>query len=129
MARKVQVLLVDDLTDEVADDVQTVTFGLDGTMYEIDLTEKNAGDMRDTLTRYVQAARRIKGGTAKAQNKATANAKGNTANNTKAKGLDAKVVRAWAVENKLLAADSRGRIPGEVIEKYQAAVQAGKADA
>ncbi|MBN9328662.1 MAG: Lsr2 family protein, partial [Cellulomonas sp.] len=36
MAQKVQVILVDDLDGGTAD--ETVTFGLDGVSYEIDLT-------------------------------------------------------------------------------------------
>jgi len=41
MAQKVTVELEDDLDGSPAD--ETVRFGLDGTEYEIDLSEKNAG--------------------------------------------------------------------------------------
>jgi nucleoid-associated protein Lsr2 len=41
MAQKVQVLLVDDLDGSEA--TETVTFGLDGVAYEIDLSSGNAG--------------------------------------------------------------------------------------
>ena len=40
MAQRVQVLLVDDLDGGVAE--ETVSFGLDGVSYEIDLSKSNA---------------------------------------------------------------------------------------
>ena len=40
MAQKVQVVLIDDL--DGGDATETVTFGLDGATYEIDLSEQNA---------------------------------------------------------------------------------------
>ena len=63
MARKVQVILSDDLDENLTAD-ETVSFSLDGTSYEIDLAEKNAKEMRDALARYVSAARKVgRGGT------------------------------------------------------------------
>src|SRR3712207_2348372 len=61
MARKVQVILSDDLDENVPAD-ETVSFSLDGTNYEIDLSEKNAQDLRDAFSRYVQAARKVSRG-------------------------------------------------------------------
>jgi hypothetical protein len=49
MAQKVQVLLVDDLDGSEA--TETVTFGLDGASYEIDLSSGNAGKLRKELAR------------------------------------------------------------------------------
>src|SRR4051794_41926160 len=60
MARKVQVILSDDLDEGLSAD-ETVSFSLDGTSYEIDLAEKNAKEMRDALSRYVSAARKVGG--------------------------------------------------------------------
>ncbi len=51
MAQRVQVVLEDDLDGDEAD--ETVTFGLDGTTYEIDLSKKNAAELRDALAGYV----------------------------------------------------------------------------
>lgn len=58
MAQKVQVLLTCDMEtgDKPGDD--TVTFGLDGSSYEIDLCTKHAKQLRDTLAPYVSAGRR-----------------------------------------------------------------------
>lgn len=60
MAQKVQVVFVDDLTGEVLPDGQgqTVSFGLDGTSYELDLNKSNADALRETFKRYVRAGRR-----------------------------------------------------------------------
>ena len=47
MAQQVNVVLVDDLDGTPAE--ETVTFGLDGISYEIDLTAENAARLRDSL--------------------------------------------------------------------------------
>lgn len=52
MAQKVAVELVDDLDGTASGDVGTVTFGLDGAEYEIDLSEANANQLRDTLAEF-----------------------------------------------------------------------------
>ena len=57
MAQKVTVLLVDDIDGGTAD--ETVSFSLDGVSYEIDLSAKNAGKMRDAFAQYVGQARRV----------------------------------------------------------------------
>ena len=49
MAQKVNIVLVDDIDGSEA--TETVTFGLDGTSYEIDLNDKNAAKLRDALAR------------------------------------------------------------------------------
>ena len=61
MAQKVVVELVDDLNGTVSDDISTVSFALDGAVYEIDLTEDNAERLRDTIADFVSAARRTGG--------------------------------------------------------------------
>ncbi len=55
MATKTQVVLVDDLTGDPAD--TTVTFALDKTEYEIDLTEDNEVFSPATRTRLTGAVR------------------------------------------------------------------------
>ena len=59
VAREVIEKLIDDLDGSPA--VETVTFALDGTSYEIDLSKRNAAAFRKTFDRYVKAAQR-KGG-------------------------------------------------------------------
>lgn len=57
MAQKVNIILVDDLDGSEAE--ETVTFGLDGSQYEIDLNSKNAEAMREALAPFVDSARRV----------------------------------------------------------------------
>jgi len=47
MAQKVNIVLVDDIDQTDAD--ETLTFGLDGKNYEIDLNTKNANALREAL--------------------------------------------------------------------------------
>ena len=108
MAQKVNVLLVDDLDGQSAAS-ETVRFGLDGRDLELDLSAENAAEMRETLRKYVDAARKTgfsKQGRASARRTAT--------------DADSKAVRAWAAANGR-EVSSRGRIPAEVVEAYRAA--------
>lgn len=68
MAKHVQVQLIDDL-DGVTEATETVSFGLDGVAYEIDLTDRHASDLRAALTTYVGAARMV--GRASAKRRST----------------------------------------------------------
>jgi hypothetical protein len=63
VAKRTVHMLIDDIDGGEAD--ETITFALDGTQYEIDLSKKNAAKMRDGLARYIDAGTRIgRGGTA-----------------------------------------------------------------
>jgi Lsr2 len=108
MAQKVKVLLVDDLDGECAAD-ETVRFGLDGRDLELDLSAENAAEMRETLRKYVDGARKT--GSSK---------KGRTSARQTVTDVDPKAVRAWAAANGR-EVSSRGRIPAEVVEAYRAA--------
>jgi hypothetical protein len=108
MATETQVVLIDDLTGDPAD--TTVTFALDETEYEIDLTDENAAEMRDQLSRYVEAARKVTGGgrpSAPAGKPAYA-------------GYDPAAVRAWAA-GQGIEVNARGRIKADVVERFRAA--------
>ena len=115
MARKVQVILSDDLDENVAAD-ETVTFSLDGTNYEIDLSEKNAGEMRDALSRYVQAARKVGRGSGRASGAGRSRATGGGRMDREQAGA----IRDWARKNGHAVSD-RGRIPASVVEAFEAA--------
>jgi hypothetical protein len=56
VAQKIQILLIDDLDSSAAEG--TVRFGLDGAEHEIDLNAGHDRELRDALTRCVNAARR-----------------------------------------------------------------------
>lgn len=115
MAQKVLVQLVDDLDGSPSDNVSTVTFGLDGVEYEIDLSSANADQIRGILEPYVQAGRRTGG-----RLKRGVRPSGNGANPG-----EAGVIREWAQGNGY-ELSARGRIPSTVIEAYKSAQEAGK---
>jgi hypothetical protein len=104
MAQKVTVSLVDDLTGSQAD--ETVSFGLDGKTYEIDLSIKNADKLRGALVDYVAAAR-----------KAGGVRKGAAARRPSVDREQSQAIREWA-RNKGMKVNDRGRIPSEVVDAY-----------
>lgn len=106
MAQKVNIVLIDDL--DGSDATETVSFALDGTSYEIDLSSANAAALRDALASYVGHARKI-GGRRPAGRRAAA-----------ADVVPAREVRAWARGNGYDLPD-RGRIPADVQAAYAAA--------
>ena len=109
MAQKVQVILVDDLDGGSAD--ETVSFSLDGVAYEIDLSDKNAAAVRDSLGQYVGLARRV-GGRA-AAGRGSSRRRGGGDNRTAQ-------IREWARANGHQV-NERGRIPATVVEAYDKA--------
>src|SRR3954452_15417244 len=113
MARKVQVILSDDLDENLSAD-KTVSFSLDGTTYEIDLAEKNAKEMRDAFSRYVSAARKVGRGT-RASGGGRSRATGGRMDSEQAGAI-----RDWARKNGHQVSD-RGRIPASVVEAYESA--------
>lgn len=113
MATKTSVLLTDDLSDDdtVAD--ETVSFSLDSTQYEIDLSDENAKEMRDDLSRYIAAARVV----SKPRGRAASTGKSSS---TAADKERLQKIRTWAAANGHSVAE-RGRIKAEVVEAYEAA--------
>ena len=59
MAQRVQIILEDDYDGGTAD--ETVSFALDGTEYEIDLSAKNAANLRDAISPWLGHARKTGG--------------------------------------------------------------------
>ncbi len=107
MAQKVHIVLEDDL--DGSDATQTVTFGLDGTSYEIDLNDKNAASLRDALAAYVGHGRKVSG-----------SRRGRRSSSTSSATHSAKEIRDWARSNGHKVPD-RGRIPSDVREAFEAA--------
>ncbi len=115
MAQKVSVLLVDDLDGSEA--VETVTFGLDGVSYEIDLSNDNASKLRNALASYVSGGRKASGGGVRRRS-AAVRGTGRASSGTGA--VDTNSVREWARGNGYSVAD-RGRIKADVIAAYNTA--------
>jgi hypothetical protein len=117
MAQKTTVQLVDDLDGSASEDISTVTFGLDGVSYEIDLTGDNAENLRKGLTDFIAAARRT-GGRVKRGFGATATSVP-SAGSARSKE-QTQAIRDWARNNGWDIAD-RGRVPASVIEAFETA--------
>ena len=109
MAQQTTVILTDDIDGGKA--VETVSFGLDGKHYEIDLGAKNAKNLRKVVAAYIEAGRKVKtiSGTRAVAKKTATPADGDLA-----------AIRAWAHENGIAVA-ARGRIAASVKEQYLAA--------
>nr|WP_116245539.1 Lsr2 family protein [Nocardiopsis sp. FIRDI 009] len=110
MAQKVQVFLVDDLDGGEAE--ETVTFGLDGSVYEIDLSAGNAAKLREALTPFVEAARKApaKSGRGTARRGGSRNAP------SRERSAE---IRAWA-KAAGKPVNERGRIPAKIVAEYEA---------
>ena len=108
MAQKVLIQLTDDLDDKPIADGKggTVTFAVDGTTYEIDLSNKNADTFRGVFQDYIAAGRKVSG--SRGRRSATT------------KESDAKAIREWAKANGV-DVTPRGRVPASVREQYEAA--------
>lgn len=114
MAQQVTIQLVDDLDGTQADDISTVTFGLDGVSYEIDLTDANADNLRKSLEEYVAHARRTGGRVKRGTSSKSSNGSA-TANHEQAQAI-----REWARRNGH-EVSNRGRISAGIIEAFEAA--------
>ena len=110
MAKRVQVILEDDLDGSPA--AETVSFGLDGVNYEIDLSEANAAALRDAFANWVGHANRVGG----RKSSTPAAAKSGRARG----GRDLAAIREWARSQGHKVSD-RGRISEEILAAYEKA--------
>jgi hypothetical protein len=114
MAKRVVQELVDDLDGMPAG--ETVRFGIDGVLYEIDLSAVNAAKLRDALAEYVAAGTRLRRPSAAPFVAGRGRGGGRLGSDRDQN----RMVREWA------AAQGRpvsrlGRLKQELIDQYQAA--------
>jgi hypothetical protein len=112
MAQREIIELVDDLDGEAAD--ETVSFGLDGHAYEIDLSAKNARKLRQAMARYESVARRVSSRRAAP----AARTRSGIPAEPSGRSGDANVIREWARTNGY-DVNARGRIPAHLSQAYQ----------
>ncbi|MCX2746868.1 Lsr2 family protein [Arthrobacter sp. MI7-26] len=105
MATKTYIRLVDDIDGTDAN--ETISFAIDGAEYEIDLNEAHSNELREAVSKFTAAARKV--GRVKTPPRRSA-----------AATTDTKAIRAWANETGI-PINSRGRIQADVIERYQTA--------
>jgi hypothetical protein len=113
-------LIIDDLTGETG--ARPRTFRLDGTDYEIDLTDASYAELKSVLKPYLRAARQVGGpvvaGTRRGR---SSDAEAKPTSKRTAKGAsDAAVIRAWA-RSVGMPVTARGRVHPDVRAAWQAA--------
>ncbi|MDQ3765081.1 MAG: Lsr2 family protein [Actinomycetota bacterium] len=118
MAQKTIVTLVDDLTDEEAENISTVEFALDGVTYELDLTDENSTKLHDALSPYTKAGRKIGGRPRSGPRPGRAIKSTGRTNGYNRETL--KSIREWAKKNGHNVS-ARGRLPTEVLQAWQSA--------
>jgi hypothetical protein len=104
MATRVLTSLQDDI--DGSDATQTIRFALDGIEYEIDVSDRNANRLRNSLGDFIAHGRKV--GSRRARKSASSGK------------VDTKAIRKWAKANGI-DVNSRGRISTEVVERCKAA--------
>jgi hypothetical protein len=105
VAQRTQVLYVDDIDGSDAEG--TVRFGFDGTDYEIDLNKQHADQLAQAIGPFIAAARKVPSSRRPARG-------------VRAGRHNLSDVRAWARDQGIKISE-RGRIPADVLAKYNAA--------
>lgn len=96
MSRRTREELIDD-SDQTSLADETVTFGLDGVDYEIDLSHDNAARFRESMAPWIGDGRRVP--------------------RTPRHGASASTVRTWA-RNQGIDVGRRGRVPAAVYIRF-----------
>ena len=115
MAQKVVTLLTDDISGkEIPDgEGETFDFAFQGYTYSIDLDAKNAKKFRDSMSFYIDRARRTGRASVTPLRRSAESRRGSSE-------LDPAQVRVWAEENGW-DVSPRGRIRAEVLDAYRVA--------
>jgi hypothetical protein len=104
VAKKTIVEWVDDLDGSAA--AETVTFTIDGSSYEIDLSEKNAAKLRSVMGGWIDAGRR------------SGHRRARAAGTSKTDPEESTKARKWAADNGF-DVGPRGRLRSEVLDAYR----------
>jgi hypothetical protein len=113
MAKRVIHELIDDINGQPAD--ESLTFGLDGVQYEIDLTSKNATKLRDALAPFVAAGSKVgRGGVGVGRGR---DGRGRAPARSDREANQA--IRDWAKSHNIEVSD-RGRIKQDIVDRYHA---------
>jgi uncharacterized membrane protein len=108
-------LIIDDLTGETG--ARTRTFRLDGTEYEIDLTDASFAELKAVLKPYLRAARQVGGPIVAGTRSGRSSGASSRGSKTSS---DAAVIRAWA-RSVGMPVTERGRVAPDVRAAWEAA--------
>jgi hypothetical protein len=111
MVREFHRQLVDDLDGTAGEDVSTVRFGLDGVVYEIDLTSDHEERLRRHLAGFIDVARYTEGRLPPRRRSMGA---------TTVDRLRGPAIRKWALMNGY-EVGTQGRIPAHILVAFRAA--------
>ncbi|MGY1702766.1 histone-like nucleoid-structuring protein Lsr2 [Geodermatophilus sp. SYSU D00766] len=89
----------------------------DGMSYEIDLTDKNAKELRSAFSRYVEASCKISGHYV---GQRSSGSSGTARSSSSKSDTDPQAVRAWAAANNI-EVSARGHIPKSIVDQFRAA--------
>ncbi len=126
MAQKTVVTVVDDLTGEETDEISTVEFALDGVGYMIDLTDKNAQELRNALSAYVAAARRT-GGRQRGRGRHHSSGSSTRSSSSGYNRETQRAIRQWAKRQGHTVSD-RGRLPASIVKAWEDQHEGSKAN-
>jgi nucleoid-associated protein Lsr2 len=115
-------VLVDDLDDRT-EGAETIRYYWRG-WYEIDVSAKHLADMDKAFSVYVNSSRKLTGAPAAILGKPK-RAAGGRDRSAAARATSAEI-RSWAKANGI-EINNRGRIPDNVITRYEASGQGGRA--
>jgi Lsr2 len=109
VAQKISVTFACDYDSREIPDGEQMTraFSLDGRDYEIDLCERHSQKFDEVLSRFAEKARKVTNRVGKPKRRTTAH---------RQRSAD---IRTWAKQSGMDVSD-RGRIPANVIAKYEA---------
>lgn len=110
MAKETKVIIRDDL--DGTENAKSYKFGWGDNQYEIDLSDDNAKELENFLSKYINVA-------AKVTNRLPRGEK-SSSSNPAADKAELRAIRAWAQEQGLEVAP-RGRISADIQKKYHAA--------
>ncbi len=106
--KKTLVTYIDDVSGKPASKVETITFAVEGQLFEIDLNPLNAANFRRSVAKYVKNARKVSGSPRKALD-------GRKVTHPKDY---VHAVRTWAQEQGYEVAN-RGRVPLSLYKAYE----------
>ena len=106
MASKTLIVLQDDTDGSEAS--ETIAFGIDGAVYEIDLNEKHAKQLHSSLEKYAAKGRKVGGRRSSGRGSARIDKEQSSG------------MRSWLQEHGH-EVNSRGRIPAKLQELYHQA--------
>ncbi len=112
MAKKTEVVLIDDIDGGEAND--TVTFGLDGFIYTIDVSLEHERELREGIAKFVGPATRLGDWALRDRRQKPRGARRAPVGANRERN---KAIREWA-QQQGLQVSPRGRIPDEIIAQF-----------